>query len=90
MSYYKIRIQLLLLYVLFLLLPSNVIAANFNLTPSLKVREEYNDNIFFEYADTVDDYITTVTAGLELTERTDQLDLSLKGCGFTIFLCRQH
>jgi len=61
------------------IIPSYAFSANFNLTPSLKVREEYNDNIFFEYADTVDDYITTVTAGLELMERTDQLDLSLKG-----------
>jgi len=79
MLFYKIRIQLLLLNVLLLLLPSGVMADDFNLTPSLTVREEYNDNIFFEYSDAIDDYITTVTAGLELTERTEQLDLSLKG-----------
>ena len=78
MLFYKIRIQLLLLNVLLLLLPSGVLA-EFNLTPSLTVREEYNDNIYFDYSDAIDDFITTVSAGLELTERTEQLDLSLAG-----------
>ena len=62
-----------------MIFPSGVLADEFNLTPSLTVREEYNDNIFFEYSDAIDDYITTVSAGLELAERTEQLDLSLKG-----------
>jgi hypothetical protein len=79
MSYYKIRIQLLLINVLLLLFPTGVMADEFNLIPSLALREEYNDNIFFSYSDTIDDFITTVSVGLELTERTDQLDLSLLG-----------
>jgi len=62
-----------------IVLPSGVLADDFNLTPSLSVREEYNDNISFSYSDTIDDFITTVSAGLELTERTEQLDLSLAG-----------
>jgi hypothetical protein len=62
-----------------MIFPSWVLADDFNLTPSLSVREEYNDNIFFEYSDAIDDYITTVSAGLKLTERTEQLDLSLAG-----------
>jgi len=61
-----------------IVLPSGV-SAEFNLIPSFDVREEYNDNISFEYSDTIDDFITTVSAGLELTERTEQLDLSLAG-----------
>jgi hypothetical protein len=54
-------------------------ADDFSLTPSVSVREEYNDNIFFEYANPVDDYITTVTAGLELKDRTERMDLDLNG-----------
>lgn len=67
------------------LIPSGVMADNFNVTPSLSVREEYNDNIFFEYSDTVDDFITTVSPGLELTQRTEQMDLTLAGTVSQLF-----
>lgn len=53
-------------------------ADEFKLTPSIAVRQEYNDNIFFSSRDEVDDSITTVTPGLELLERTERLDLNLK------------
>ena len=72
-----------------IILPSGVMA-EFNLIPSLAVREEYNDNIFFSYSDTIDDFITTVSAGLELTERTEQLDLKPCRNRFSVFLRRQQ
>jgi hypothetical protein len=67
------------LVMLVMIIPFKVMADDFSLTPSLSVREEYNDNIFFEYADTVDDYITTINAGLEMKERTERMDLDLTG-----------
>jgi hypothetical protein len=52
-------------------------AAEFRLVPSLALKEEYNDNIFYSEADRVDDFITTITPGLELVSRTEKLDLNL-------------
>jgi len=54
-------------------------ADDFKLIPSLAVREEFNDNIFFSSGDTLDDFITTLYAGLVLIERTERLDLKLSG-----------
>ena len=53
--------------------PSGIFADEFKLIPSLAVREEYNDNIFASSNDTADDFITTLSAGLELVERTERL-----------------
>ena len=60
-----------------MILPSGVLADEFKLIPSIAVREEFNDNLFFTENDEKDDYITTVSAGLELIERTQRLDLDL-------------
>ena len=49
----------------------------FKLIPSVGVREEYNDNIFYTTNDTVDDFITTIRLGLELIERTERLNLNI-------------
>ena len=87
MSFYKIRIQLILLNVLLLLVPSGVLADDFKLIPSLAVREEYNDNIFGSVSDTVDDFITTISPGLELVERTERLDLGLSAIVSPFFYC---
>jgi hypothetical protein len=51
--------------------------AEFKLLPSLTLQEEYNDNIFFTNTRKVDDFITTVTPGLELVDRTENLDLNM-------------
>ena len=45
--------------------------------PSLAFRGEYNDNIFYSEEDRVDDFITTITPGLELVNRTEKVDLNL-------------
>jgi len=49
----------------------------FKLIPSLSIKEEYNDNLFFTEKDKKDDFITTITPGIELIDRTERLDLNL-------------
>ena len=45
----------------------------------LGAKEEYNDNIFFTFDDTVDDYITSLSGGLEFLNQTERTDLYLSG-----------
>lgn len=42
-------------------------------------REEYNDNIFFNFDDPVDDFITTLSGGLKFLNQTERTDLYLSG-----------
>jgi hypothetical protein len=56
---------------------NDIMADEFKLIPSIAVREEFNDNLFFDEDDEEDDYITTVSVGLEVIERTQRLDLDL-------------
>src|SRR4030042_593755 len=49
----------------------------FKLIPSLSTKEEYNDNIFFTEEDRTKDFVTTLSPGLELIDRTEKLDLNL-------------
>ena len=46
---------------------------------SLGAGERYTDNIFFTSDNEIDDYITTLSGGLEFVDRTERLDLSLSG-----------
>jgi hypothetical protein len=62
-----------------LLLLTDALADEFKLTPSIAARQEYNDNIFFDTSHPRDSFITRVTPGLELIERTERLDLRLSG-----------
>jgi Putative beta-barrel porin 2 len=52
-------------------------AGGFKLTPSVGVKGEYNDNLFFDDVNEIDDYITTLFGGLALMNRTERLDLNL-------------
>jgi hypothetical protein len=60
-----------------MMLPSGVLADDFKLIPSIAVRGEFNDNIFATSSDTVDDFITTISPGLELIQHTEKLNLNL-------------
>ena len=61
------RAELVIWTLLLIMIPScAAIADNFKLTPSVSVREEYTDNLFFSTSDEVDDYITTIFGGLDL------------------------
>ncbi|MCG6534194.1 MAG: outer membrane beta-barrel protein [Syntrophales bacterium LBB04] len=69
---------------LFLLLssifsPTEALGEEFRLVPSLALRQEYNDNIFFSVNDTIPDSISTVSPGLELVSKTERTDFSLLG-----------
>ncbi|UCF94522.1 MAG: outer membrane beta-barrel protein [Desulfobacterales bacterium] len=77
MSSLKTCAVLFLAISLAMVLPGDVPADEFKLIPSVAVREEYNDNIFFDPKDEEDDFITTITPGLELINRTERLDLNL-------------
>jgi hypothetical protein len=51
----------------------------FKLTPSLAVKEEYNNNILYSRTDTQKGFITTLSPGLALTDKTERMGLSLLG-----------
>lgn len=57
----------------------NAYTDEFKLTPSLDAKEEYNDNINSSSTDTQKGFITTLSPGLALTDRTERMDLSLLG-----------
>ncbi|CAG0975766.1 TIGR03016 family PEP-CTERM system-associated outer membrane protein [Geobacter sp.] len=62
-------------------------AAEFNLTPSLLIREEYNDNIDLERDDRVDDFITIINPSLGISWKTSFVELSADyGLGFRFYL----
>jgi hypothetical protein len=73
----KVYIGLMVMLVWAFQLP--VAFGQFAIRPSLAVRGEYNDNIFFTSEDEVDDYILTIRPGIEITERTERLDAKLSG-----------
>ncbi len=47
------------------------------LIPSLSVSEQYNDNILFTPNDKIRDFITTLSPGLGMTDRTERMDTEL-------------
>lgn len=73
--------RLLGMVAVMVLLASGVQADEFRLTPSIAVRQEYNDNIYFDYNSKIaeDSFITRVRPGLELIDRTERFDLRLVG-----------
>lgn len=73
----KNMVLIILMLTLTMILPSGVLADDFKITPSLGVRGEYHDNIFYASDNTEDDFITTIIAGLELIDRTERYSLDL-------------
>ena len=73
--------RLLGMVAVMVLLAAGVRADEFRLTPSIAVRQEYNDNIYFDYNSKIaeDSFITRVRPGLELIDRTERFDLRLAG-----------
>lgn len=59
------------------LLPAAAGAGEFDVTPNLSLREEYNDNIFFSAEEKEGDFITTFLAGLEGSRRTERVNARL-------------
>jgi len=48
-----------------------------DLIPFIALKQEYNDNIFLDADDEVDDFITTVSPGFEVAKVTERLDARL-------------
>ena len=59
-------------------------ADEFKVIPSVALKGEYNDNIFFSENNKEDDFIGTLSPGLEIIERTERLDLNLSGAAHII------
>jgi hypothetical protein len=74
MMYYR---HYLLVVIVLLFCPSLVWGNEFRLVPSIFVREEYNDNVFFAANDIKRDFVTTISPGLEMVNNTDRLDTYL-------------
>jgi len=72
-------LKYLILIVLFiLLLPIPPAGANeLKLVPSLTLKEEYNDNIFFSTSGRQSDFVSTMTPGIELSDRSERLDADI-------------
>ena len=64
-----------LVLILVFLYSTQLWSDEFKITPSLHLKNEYNDNIFFDDEDdeNIDDYIVTVSPGLKVSDRTDRL-----------------
>ncbi|MDM8522633.1 outer membrane beta-barrel protein [Desulfococcaceae bacterium HSG8] len=52
---------------------------DFNIIPSVTLKQEYNDNVFFSEKDKTNDFITTLSPELELIEKTERMDARLSG-----------
>jgi len=67
-------------WVLFLLGLSfqGALADETQVTPSIAVQGEYNDNIFFDSTNEIADYRFNITPGMTLTRRTERTDSSLR------------
>ncbi len=63
--------------VMVIALPAGSGADEFRVVPSLALKEEYNDNIVFATDEKTSSWITTLSPGLSLVNRTEKLDLML-------------
>jgi len=81
MIYMILRLFAFLITLQLLLLPGAGRADEFRLTPSAAIAEKYNDNILFSEKKSGQqrDWVTVVSPGLDLVDRTERLDLLLSG-----------
>jgi hypothetical protein len=73
----KIKYSIFILILSFFFSFKLAIGDEFKLIPSISLKEEYNDNLFFTERDKEKDFITTISPGLELSNKTERLDLNL-------------
>src|SRR3990170_7274096 len=64
---------------LFLLILSvkTTLAFEYTIEPSLSLSEEYNDNIFLDHTDRVDDFITYISPAIDLSVRSSTSELKI-------------
>jgi len=85
MIYYR---RCILIAVVLLSCPSLVWGNEFRLVPSISIKEEYNDNIFFLTDDIRNDFITTISPSLEMVNNTEKLETKFVGPAGQVRLCR--
>jgi hypothetical protein len=69
--------KIFFLFVIFLFLSAKATSAfEYTIVPSLSLTEEYNDNIFLDSSDKVDDFITYITPSLNLSMRSANSELA--------------
>ena len=73
----KKRVIILFTLGIFCFILSSPVWAEFRFTPSISLREEYDDNIDLTADDEEEDFITTITPGISLGYDTERLKLSL-------------
>jgi predicted porin len=71
------RRYLFLVIIVLLSFPLLVWGNEFRLVPSIFVREEYNDNVFFAANDIKRDFVTTISPGLKMVNNTEKLETNL-------------
>lgn len=71
-------------------LHGEVTAGEFKLTPSAGLKGEYHDNLFFTEKRKKDEWITTLSPGIELSHRTERLDLNVLGRASFLFYADYH
>ena len=67
-----------LFFLIFIVFISDLAAGDeFKLTPSVAIKEQYNDNILYTVKERQYDYLTTLSPMFSLTERTEKRDLNV-------------
>lgn len=54
-------------------------ADDFKITPSISFSEEYNDNVLYTTNAAQSDFVSVISPGLLITEKTERLDVKLSG-----------
>lgn len=62
-----------------LMIPCTAWCSDDELAPYLRLRQEYSDNLFMSTANTLDDFILTVSPGLRLSRKSERVNLNLDG-----------
>ncbi len=75
-----------------LLLPVHFAFAQYHyeLTPSISVRETYDDNIYLEFTDATSDYITEVSPGLSLNILSQKMQFDLEYAPTFVWYAKEY
>ncbi|MEM2983405.1 MAG: hypothetical protein QXH17_09630 [Candidatus Bathyarchaeia archaeon] len=65
------------LLVLFSIVSGEARGEEFKLTPSIGIKEVFNDNVFLTEKNKEEDLITTIFPGIEISNRTERLNINL-------------
>jgi len=79
-AWQKVRSGILLLFLAVCLILANLaMSAEISFTPSLNIKEEYTDNLFFDRTNKKDQFISTFSPGFEVETKTERGAFNLLG-----------